>query len=169
MFCDASVGSPPDDNVAIADGSGPMAATLGKSYTGVIAMLAGGPVDFLCLRQHLRAPDSHTAEVTAGGTAVNHGYPIRGLLHELGILMLEPTPIYCDSISTIFVARNASSIKRSVWILRRAAVLREAVDAKEFKFVKIADADNCADALTKAVTAAKLLHLLSHTHHTRAP
>ena len=78
--------------------------------------------------------------------------------------MLEPTPIYCDSTSTIFVAHDAKAVKRSVWILRRAAVLREAVDNKEFVFVKIADADNAADAVTKAVAAAKLKHLMRHTH-----
>ena len=58
------------------------------------------------------------------GTAINHGYAIRGLVHELGVLMQAPTVVYCDSSSTIFVAKDATSVKRSVWLLRRAAVLR---------------------------------------------
>ena len=132
-------------------------------------MLAGGAVEALCQRQHLRAPDSHTAGVMAAGTAVNHGFIIRGLLQELGVTMSEPTVVYCDSSSTIFVAKDAASVKRSVWLLRRAAVLREAVDSNEFWFCKIGDVDQCADMQTKPINRAKMQHLLSHTHAVRVP
>ena len=81
--------------------------------------------------------------------------------------MVEPTVVYCDSSSTIFVAKDAASVKRSVWLLRRASVLREAVDAKEFWFCKIGDADQCADMETKPISHAKMQHLLSHTHAMR--
>ena len=89
-------------------------------------------------------------------------------MQELGIHMTEPTVVYCDSQSTIFVSNDATSVKRSVWLLRRAAVLREAVDAREFVFNKIGDPDNCADMNTKAIPLAKLKHLMSHTHEPRA-
>ena len=72
MFVDASVGSPPACDAAIADGTERATTLHGKSYTGIITMLAGAPLQVLCLRQHLVAPDSHTAEVTAAGTAINH-------------------------------------------------------------------------------------------------
>ena len=81
--------------------------------------------------------------------------------------MTEPTVLYCDSKSTIFVAKDATSVKRSVWLLRRAAVLREAVDSKEFNFCKIGDVDQCADMETKPVNHAKMQHLLTHTHAVR--
>ncbi len=61
----------------------------------------------------------------------------------------KPTPMYCDSASTIFVANNDKAVKRSVWLLRRAAVLREGVDSGEIEFVKISEHDNVADGLTK--------------------
>ena len=38
------------------------------------------------------------------------------------------------------------------------------VDELMVRFVKIADADNCADMFTKPVDHAKFCHLLSHTH-----
>ena len=136
----------------------------GKSLTAVTIMLAGGAAVVLCLRQHLRAPDSHTTEVTAAGTALHHLYPIRGLLHEMGVHMTYSVPVYCDSQSTIFVAHDSGAIKRSIWLLRRAAVLREAVDNGIIHFVKIADRDNCSDMETKPIPHEKLLHLLQHTH-----
>ena len=78
--------------------------------------------------------------------------------------MMHPTPVYCDSQSTVFVSRDATSVKRSVWLLRRTNVLREAVDHKDFFFDKVTDEDNCADPLTKSVKRDKLKHVLSHTH-----
>ena len=136
----------------------------GKSYTAVTIMLAGGPLVVLCLRQHLRAPDSHTTEVTAAGTGLHHLYPIRGLLHEMGIHMAYATPVYCDSQSTIFVAHDTGAIKRSVWLLRRCSVLREAVDHEDAVFLKIADRDNCSDMETKPTPHEKMLHLLTHSN-----
>ena len=49
----------------------------------------------------------------------------------------------------IFVANDQASIKRSVWIHRRAKILRESVDAEDVQFVKVSDPDNVADGFTK--------------------
>ena len=136
----------------------------GKSYTGVIVMLAGAEIERLTQRQHIRAPDSTTAEIMAAGTALHHVYPIRGLLQELLIPQTWPTTIYCDSQSTIFVAHDGSAVKRSVWVLRRTAVLREAVDMQDFIFRKVSDDDNCADGATKPIPHQKHVRCLSHTH-----
>ena len=90
-------------------------------------MLGAAPFDVYCGRQHLVAPDSHTGEVSAAGTIVSRLMSLRGLCQEVGIDMTMPTPVYCDSTSCIFVANNSGSVKRSVWNIRRAVVLREAV------------------------------------------
>ena len=61
-----------------------------------------------------------------------------------------PTPVYSDSASCLFVANNGpSAIKRSVWNIRRAMVLRESVDMGEAQFLKVPESDNVADGFTK--------------------
>ena len=77
---------------------------------------------------------------------------------------VESAPVYDDSRSTIFIARDAGSVKKSVWTYRRSSVVREGVDLGEVRFLKISDADNCADMFTKPVDHAKYCHLLSRTH-----
>ena len=65
---------------------------------------------------------------------------------------------------TIFVANAAASAKRSVWLSRRAAVLREGVDTKEVTFEKIGDPDNVANYYTKPVTTMTMNQYFSYTH-----
>jgi hypothetical protein len=166
-FVDANVATPhAEPSGAIADGTPGDVATVVdcKSFTGAVAMLGGAPIEALCQRQHLKNPDSHIAEVTAGGTCLNLAYTHRGVMGELRLPQEDPAPVYDDSRSTIFVARDAGSVKKSVWTYRRSAVVREGVDLNEVRFYKISDADNCADMFTKPVDHAKFCHLLSHTH-----
>ena len=85
-----------------------------KSFMGSVALLGGGAIEALCQRQHLKNPDSHIAEVTAGGTCLNQAYTHRGALGELRLPQVEPAPVYDDSRSTIFIARDAGSVKKSV-------------------------------------------------------
>ena len=42
--------------------------------------------------------------------------------------VLRATPVFVDSQSMLFVANDQAAVKRSVWIIRRAVVLREFVD-----------------------------------------
>ena len=97
MFFDANLGAPRQHDVSaqyeIATGTTPTdPPAASKSVTGGVIMLGGGPLANPCLRQHLTAPDSHTAEITAGGTMLHKLIPIRGLLQELMIPQLKPTP-----------------------------------------------------------------------------
>jgi hypothetical protein len=85
-FVDANVATPQaESSGAIADGTPDTEATVVecKSFTGSVAMLGGGAIEAICQRQHLKNPDSHIAEVTAGGTCLNLAYTHRGTLGEL--------------------------------------------------------------------------------------
>ena len=68
---------------------------------------------------------------------------------EIGIVQEVPTPYYIDSASTIFVAKDASAVKKSVWLIRRAVVLREGVTMGDIDPIKVGEADNFADIFTK--------------------
>ena len=76
--------------------------------------------------------------------------------------MERPTPVYCDSASCIFVANKTGGVKRSLWNVRRAAVLREAVDMHEVEFLKVPEADNIADGFTKPITHAAWVHHMEY-------
>jgi hypothetical protein len=80
----------------------------------------------------------------------------------MNIPQVRPTPIFCDSQSTVFVANDAAAAKKSIWVSRRAAVLREAVDDGTVSFEKIAREDNVADYLTRAVTHAEYLRFAQY-------
>jgi hypothetical protein len=167
FWVDANVATPSEEPAgAIADGAPQTEATVVecKSFTGAVTLLAGGVIEAVCQRQHLKNPDSHIAEITAGGTIVNQAYVHRGVLQELRLPQEFPSPVHDDSRSTIFVARDAGSIKKSSWTYRRSSVVRQGVDELLVRFVKVADADNCADMFTKPVDHAKFCHLLSQTH-----
>jgi hypothetical protein len=90
--------------------------------------------------------------------------PLSGLLQEWHIFSDTPTPVHCDSQSTVFVARKTAAIQRSVWINnRRAVVIREAVSALMFTFEKISGVNNTASGDTKPVTK-ELLPVICQTH-----
>ena len=91
--------------------------------------------------------------------------PIRGLLQELMIPQLKPTPTHTDSQSTIHVGASAAAARLSVWLNRRAAVLREGVDSHEIQLLKVTDENNCANYFTKPVTTKSMNHYFSYTHN----
>ena len=128
------------------------ASILEHSITGANLMLAGARADTLCQRQHLTAPDAHSAELKAAGSLLQNVLPLRGQLLELSIYQDPPTPVYIDSASTVFVIQDKRAVKRSVWTLRIARVLQEAQLLREIIALKISERDNFADPEIKSTT-----------------
>ena len=120
-----------------------------RSLTGGVGMLAGGPTHVVCQRQHLKGPDSHTVEVVAAGNNCNNIVAQNGLLQELRIRLGQPTPLYLDSKTTVFVALNDTAVKKSVWLTRRVAVLQDASRQQEIIPLHISEKDMVADPFTK--------------------
>ena len=85
---------------------------------------------------------------------LNKRVPLIGLMSELRIPVLRAKPVFVDSQSMLFIANDQAAVKRSIWILRRAAVLREFVDQQVVEFFKVGDPDNIANMLTKPLTLA---------------
>ena len=119
------------------------------SYTGGQGMLAAGPWVTTMLRQHLASPYSHSAEVTAAGTNLNTTCAGNDWLQELHIRLGKPTPFYLDSQSTVFVAKCAAAVKKTVWLTRRAAVLQEGVQHDEILPIHVSEKYMLADPFTK--------------------
>ena len=119
------------------------------SVTGGIGMLAHGAVIAISQRQHLKAPCAHTAEVVAASTNLNLLVPVSGVLQELRIRRGVAIAFYLDSMTTVFVAKSDTAIKKSVWLIRRAAVLEDGVTGGEISPIHITETDMAADPFTK--------------------
>ena len=91
--------------------------------------------------------------------------PVRGLAHELRITQSFGTPGFIDSSSTVFIARDQAAPKRSIWILRRSAVLQESKEQGDIDPLKIDEHDNVADDQTKPVSHATFVRHLRYTHN----
>jgi hypothetical protein len=123
-----------------------------RSTTGGIGMLGGGCIMPICQRQHLSAPGSHTVEVVGAGTNFSLLVPVNGVLQELHIRRGMPTPLYLDSSTTVFVATSDTAIRKSVWLIRRVAVLEDGVTHGEIEPIHISERDMAADPYTKYLT-----------------
>jgi hypothetical protein len=133
------------------------------NVTGGIGMFGGGCIQNLMLRQHLESPSAHTSEIVAAGTNMNHLIPVNGILQELHIRQGNPTRMYFDSQSTVYVATSDAAPKKSVWLTRRNKVLTESVEHGEAEPIHIGEADMVADSFTKYVkreTWARHMHYI---------
>jgi hypothetical protein len=120
-----------------------------SSVTGGIGMLAKGAIMAVSQRQHLASPCVHTAEVVAASCNLNLLVPVSGVLQELRIRQGCKVPFYLDSMTTVFVAKSDTAIKKSVWLICRAAVLEDGVSNGEIEPVHIPESDMAADPFTK--------------------
>ena len=120
-----------------------------RSRTGGVGMLAGGCIQPISTDQHLASPDAHTSEVVAGGTNLNSMVPVAGTLQELHILCGASVTMYFDSKTTVFVASSDASVKKSVWLIRRAYVLQDGVRMGMVTPCHLSERDMAADPFTK--------------------
>ena len=135
------------------------------SISGTLIMLAGGAILMLSQRQHLISPDSHTSEVAAAGTCVDHITTIRHILQEMHCPQLFPTQIYLDSLSTFYVAADKQSVRRSQHNMRRIAVLNQARENGEITPIHVPEKHMAADGLTKPIPRTPRLLHLTMTHN----
>ena len=125
------------------------ASPKGKGISGGVVMLGGGPIMQISQRVHLVCPDVHSVEMASAGTLHTCVVPINGVLQELMIRRGRPTPFILDSGSVVFSVTNDRSVRRSTWLLRRAAPLQEAEQMKQIEPLKVRERDMVADPYTK--------------------
>ncbi|GJT97404.1 hypothetical protein Tco_1092922 [Tanacetum coccineum] len=84
---------------------------------------------------------------------------LRGLLEELGV-ELNRVAVNCDNQGAIHLSRNHVFHERNKHINVRYHFIREVLEAKAVKVLKVGTEHNAADALTKVVPGHKLQHCL---------
>ena len=132
-------------------------------------MLAFACVDAVAQRQHLASPDAHTSETVAAGTLTQRLMLYREQLHEIHIPQVHPNALYIDAQSVVFTANDDASVKRSVWTIRRALVVQETIAHKHLIAIKISDANNLADLMTKYIKFDKWRRIMNFLLNVDSP
>nr|GEW55777.1 retrovirus-related Pol polyprotein from transposon TNT 1-94 [Tanacetum cinerariifolium] len=91
--------------------------------------------------------------------AVKEAVWLRGLLEELGV-ELNTMAVNCGNQGAIHISRDHVFHERTKNINVRYHFIREVLEAKTVKFLKVSTEHNVADALTKVVPRLKLQHCL---------
>ena len=120
-----------------------------RAVTGGAIMLGRVAIDVISAREKIKTTGAHSGESGAAITLLHHLIPVRGLLHEIMILQVDPTPVYTDSASVLFVSGGGQSIKHTPWLLGRLSVLLEAIERGDFTMRKVAGTLNPTNSLTK--------------------
>nr|GEU73717.1 retrovirus-related Pol polyprotein from transposon TNT 1-94 [Tanacetum cinerariifolium] len=103
-------------------------------------------------------PDKET-EYMALTVAVKEAIWLRGLLEELGV-ELYTVAVNCDNQGAIHLSWNHAFHKRTKHMNVRYHFIREVLEAKTVKVLKVCTEHNVVDALTKVVPGQKLQHCM---------
>ncbi|GJR51817.1 zinc finger, CCHC-type containing protein [Tanacetum coccineum] len=131
----------------------------GRSITGYAFLVQGCIVSWKKMLQHVVALSTTEAEYMALTEAVKEAIWLRGLLEELGV-ELNTVVVNCDNQGAIHLSRNHVFHERTKHINVRYYFIREVLEAKTVKVLKVGTEHNAADALTKVVPGRKLQHCL---------
>ncbi|GJY97375.1 hypothetical protein Tco_0514285 [Tanacetum coccineum] len=134
-------------------------ADKGRYITGYAFLVQGCVVSWKAILQHMVALSTTEAEYMALTEAVKEAIWVRGLLEELGV-ELNTVALNCDNQGAIHLSWNHVFHERTKHINVRYHFIREVLEAKTVKVLKVGTKLNVADALTKVVPGLKLQHCL---------
>ncbi|GJQ96508.1 retrotransposon protein, putative, ty1-copia subclass [Tanacetum coccineum] len=122
----------------------------GRSITGYAFLVQGCVVSWKETLQHVVTLSTTEAKYMALMEAVKESIWLRGLLEELGV-ELNTAAVNCDNQGTIHLSRNHVFHERTKHINVRYHFIREVLEAKTVKVLKVGTEHNAVDALTKVV------------------
>jgi hypothetical protein len=127
----------------------------GKSVSGTLITICGGPVHWKSKKQAIVALSSMEAEYIAAGEAARDLAWIQQLMSELGFDQEDPTNLHTDSKSAIDLADKRNTGGRSRHIDLRYHYMRQQVRNGRIKMVHMATTEMPADGLTKGLEKVK--------------
>lgn len=122
----------------------------GKSQSGFITYLNGGPISWASKRQASASMSSFESETIATVTCAQECISLRRQLHDLGFPQPKPTNIYTDNKSLVEMMANAQQPDRSRAV-HRIYWLKHQVSMHLVKLVYCPGRINPADYLTKTI------------------
>jgi hypothetical protein len=123
----------------------------GYGHTGITAMLGSCIIMAASVKQKSQARASAGAELIALDDCCTYVVHHRYLCKELGIPMKGPTVIGQDNQSTIIIAYQGGSFKRTKHLVGKFNYVRERLDSGDARLQYVPTADMLADTLTKPV------------------
>ncbi|MCF8701923.1 Ty1/Copia family ribonuclease HI, partial [Corynebacterium sp. MC-10] len=127
-----------------------------KSTTGYVFTLTGGAVSWVSKLQSVVATSTTEAEYVAATQASKEAVWLKMIMEELGHEQ-ENIPLFCDSQSALYLARNPAFHSKSKHIRVQYHFVREKVEEGTVDMQKIHTKDNLADFMTKAVNTDKFI------------
>ncbi|XP_056164317.1 secreted RxLR effector protein 161-like [Syzygium oleosum] len=125
-----------------------------RSTSGYVFTLFGAALSWMSRRQSVVALSSTEAEYMALTHAGKEAVWLRRLCLELGFEQ-GAIEVRCDNQWAIYLAKNPAFHSRTKHIDIQYHFIREKVEKKEVRLVKVDTVENSSDFLTKAVTGAK--------------
>nr|GEX20730.1 retrotransposon protein, putative, Ty1-copia subclass [Tanacetum cinerariifolium] len=129
------------------------------SITGYTFLVNGCVVSWKATLQHVVALSTTEAEYMALTKAVKEAIWLRRLLEEL-VVKLNTVAVNCDNQDAIHLSWNHVFHERTKHINVRYHFIRDVLEAKTVKVLKMGTEHNVVDALTKVVPGLKLQHCL---------
>lgn len=128
-----------------------------RSYTGIVTILAKGPVSWQAKKQRIVALSTMEAEYMGLSEATKEIIYLKGLIRHMKLTNCidECTDIYCDNQSAIHLSKNAVHHCRSKHIDLRYHFVKEVQEQREIKISYVSTDSMTADILTKSLPKIK--------------
>ena len=122
-----------------------------RSITGIIIKYAGGTIYFKTKFQETIAMSSTEAEFTAACDAGKAILYIRSILNQIGVNQNEATTLFIDNNGALLMGNAQQPTRRTRHMDIKHFSLLDWVERDLVFMKRINTADNCADAMTKAL------------------
>ncbi|KAK2966046.1 hypothetical protein RJ640_001980 [Escallonia rubra] len=126
-----------------------------RSTTGWCVFLGESLISWKCKKQNTVSKSSTEAEYRAMSSACSEISWLRGLLQDLHINIVTPTPLYADNTSAIRIASNPVFHERTKDIEVDCHFIRDKYLDGVISLPYVASQDQIADIFTKPVTSAR--------------
>ena len=132
-----------------------------RSTTRFCIFLGNSLISWRAKKQQIVSRSSTESEYRAMADTTVEIVWLRRLLADMGILLQDPTPLYCDNKSAIHIGANPIFHERTKHIEIDYHLARHHLQAGTISFPFIGTVDQLADGFTKALTAPRFQYLLS--------
>jgi len=142
-FCDADWAGSEDDN---------------RSTSGYAFSFGIGVFSWSSMKQNTVALSTAEAEYVSASEATAQAIWLRFVLDDLGEMQAEATPLFCDNMSAISMARNPIFHQRTRHINRKYHFIREALQEGVINIQFCRSEEQLADIFTKALPKDRFKH-----------
>jgi hypothetical protein len=137
----------------------------GLGHGGMILTLGSAPVYCRSWKHSMATRSSSEAELVTVEESVTYLIWMRRLLKEIGYSQ-PTTPIYQDNLSTILMATQGGSFRRTKHLIGKERFLLQYIEAGEARLRHLPTKEMIADILTKPLAFASMQRLMELLHDT---